>query len=413
MEDDNTLTSETLSDKTTKSVQRENKRKERNEQDRLWAKDVNVKEDINLSDNRSSIISIKGRSNSGNSISVNALVEIARSNGILIGSSNQEKDFLISVLLQHHKGEPARSLMEGASFKSKNKSSTLPQFVTEEGTLYRVILSLTCEAGKESYMTSGAKLSRTDIDNGLGAGNCLADNLIIYLDDKHPEMEGLGYKCALFEIANIKQDICKKYDELDLVQFSSVVDYIHNRFRDAMNRNQMSGSHETFANYVGSLYWLMLLHHRVHSGSVQLRQTAFPQLPKVVTSLSSCDQTVTSTLSGNSPKNKKQKMMDTIQETNETKKRILSMMEDQKITQARAEKTDRLSTIVAKIRDAREEIADPSCDPDDKDELEFLVLSYKAESKRLRYQLQAILDDEQKVKENDVHSIEEDEIIVL
>ena len=48
MEDDNTLTSKTLSDKTTKSVQRENKRKERNEQDRLWAQDVNVKEDIVL-----------------------------------------------------------------------------------------------------------------------------------------------------------------------------------------------------------------------------------------------------------------------------------------------------------------------------------------------------------------------------
>ena len=380
----------------TKKLMREVKKKQKKDQDKAWAKTVSLKDDIVLSSDTKSIVSIKGLPLSGNAVSVVALVEILRINNVVVTRGNMKKDILIDILLQHLKGEPQRKIMSSASFKSKINASTHPLFVHEEGTIYRVVLSLTCEAGKRSFMNSGSRLTREEIDNGLRSANSLATNLIIYSDEDHPELESLGFEHELFTLMNVDQDVCKTYDKLSLSQFAAVVDHIHHHFQDAMIRNQKSGSHLTFANYVGSRYWLLLLHHRLYTnGCMELRQIVYPELPQVLTSLSQESTSSTDDLSVGPPlsppkKAKNNHHNNDVQDGDAARKRLYLTMEKQKNMQLRASLTDRQEILIDKIIKTKERLDSTNSDPEINEHLKIILTNYKSELNNLIKEIQSI-----------------------
>ena len=376
-----------------KADQKRQKRK----QSREWASSVNLTEDVQFSEDKSQIISIKGTPTKGTAISHAAISELCILHNIKVSRSKKKAD-LYDLLKQYIQGKISRDHMEKISFKKQSGVSAHPLFVTKPGTFYRVILSLTCEAGKDSYAQMGTKQTRAQIDNKLGKANDLANNLVIYLDKEHPELKSLGFDCTMFKIHEIDQDICMNYDSLDIKQFKAVVDHIHYHFRISMNKNRASGTHETYCSYVDNHFWLMLLHHRLHSNgtSIALRQVADPVLPTVVTTLSPTQQSdITSEsqyISGStndtppsspSMRNQKNKR----NETNamiSSKRKLLFNESRRSAVLRKAEINDRFDELRRRKRKARKELEDSDLDDEDKMEIEEAINNYNKEMKDLR-----------------------------
>ena len=175
--------------------------------------------------------------------------------------------------------------MKEVNSKKTTKAASNPSFIGEEGTIYRVILSLFCEDGKTSYSQIGRRLQRMQIDSGLGHSTALSNNLAIYLDKDHEDLKSLGYNCSLFLSAGISQDISMKYDNLSLTQYCQVVEHVHHWYKVAVRNNTKSGVHETFPNYVQERYWLMLMRSMLlKTGNENLQMISYPELPHVLTS---------------------------------------------------------------------------------------------------------------------------------
>ena len=134
-----------------------------------WAKGV-TKDHIETSPDGKSIISIKGMSTSDKGkLGVKALLCIARSLGIVVSRAQYRRENILKIILQHTVTAEAREDLIATGLQSKRTNNSVhPQFIQQEGTIYRIILSLTCEEGKLYYSQIGAQLSRSQLDSKCG-----------------------------------------------------------------------------------------------------------------------------------------------------------------------------------------------------------------------------------------------------
>ena len=290
-------------------------------------------------------------------------------------------------------------MMLKAKGKTKKTVSAHPSCVTEDGTIYRVILSLTCEDGKESYLATGSRLTHAEVDNKLGHANSLAKNLSIYLDKDHKELKSLGFQCPIFHQYGISQDICQEFDELNIHEFKAVFDHIHKLYRESINANRKSGHHGNYENYIGGHYWLMLLRNRVSTvGTPELQQLTYPELPNVVSTLGltqdtpvDCDGPMSSqddSLCNNfSLSPRKKRLAEDIGSSHASRKRIMVTMEKQKNLQLTASIVDRRESLVNKIIETKQKMRDLDFDEEVQDDLKTMISIYKDQIKKLDVEL--------------------------
>ena len=80
-------------------------------------------------------------------------------------SGQGSKQKCVEKILAFKKGEYARGKIAKSLQKNKNKQ-TRPKSVTCEGTLYRVILTITHPSTRETYLSTMSKRTRHDLDGG-------------------------------------------------------------------------------------------------------------------------------------------------------------------------------------------------------------------------------------------------------
>ena len=335
------------------------RRKQRHIEDKLWAQSVKFPEDVEISDDGSSLLTIKGKNVHGNSISATALIECARVNGVTVTSSMKSKANVRNLILQHIKSKNSRVAMNEVNTKTSScAASSHPNFIKQEGTIYRVILSLTCEGGKVSYANSFSRLNRTQIDSGLGHSMDLANNLAIYLDKDNEDLKSLGYHHLLFESAGISQEILTEYDILNLQQYCAVVKHVHYWYKRAIRENRASGSHLDFPNFVNHRFWLVLMYHLLtKTGNENLQTVAYPELPQVLTSLGNKNTPIT--VDESPKKNGTEDTKDPVQEMITLKRDTLRKIEKRKAMEISAIANDRYLVLIEKIAEVHKLLEDP------------------------------------------------------
>lgn len=372
-----------------------------------WAKTVDLRKDVVLSSDKSTIVSIKGKPVFGTgAIQLCEIQQICSDHSIILSRQNSSIPKALLLILQFVKGEPMRDLMTKTARKPKSSASAHPTCVTKDGTIYRVILSLTCEAGKSSYLATGSRLTRQEIDNKLGHGFSLATNLSIYLDKEHAELKSLGFDCDIFHQYRISQDISNSYDALNIQEFKTVVNHIQTIYRETVNNNRKSGNHQNFSNYVGHYYWLMLYRHRVcTTGSPEMQQLAYAELPQPMTSLSPSTESSPSfegdqssqegqDCAKGSPKSDtesspKKRITEHIECSHASRKRIMVTLEKQKILQLKATMVDRREVLLNKILDTKQKIKNLSFDTEIVSDLNKMLDIYKDEMKAIDAELKS------------------------
>ena len=364
-----------------------------------WAKSVDIKKDTVLNGEESEIVSIKGMPMK--KIKASALIELCKSCSISVSHTNRTKQKIVLLLLQFIRGIPIRTSVTDKRTKARSNSTTHPPFVQRDGTIYRVILALTCEEGKDSFLATGSRLSRNEVDNGLGHGNSLAKNLTIYLNKEHEELQCLGYQCNIFLTFGIPQDICLDFDVLDIQQFMTVVDHVQKVYRHSVNKCRTSGNHSEYSNYIGHHYWLMLFRERtfVHGGA-EMKQISYPELTNPVSSLTmskSSDSEICSWLAssqetcsdGTISSPKKRSVTDDIADSHALRKKTYMTMERQKSVAYRFDMVDRREELTNKIIKLKQQLKDPlALDEEDIAELDKMLVMRKRQRDEIDKELE-------------------------
>ena len=79
------------------------------------------------------------------------------------------------------------------SFKKKKNKGTKPRFIKHEGTYYRVILTITSEVLKETYLRTMSKRSQQDLDSANIPYHNEWKVLAEYYNSRdHKELDNLG-----------------------------------------------------------------------------------------------------------------------------------------------------------------------------------------------------------------------------
>ena len=157
------------------------------------------------------------------SINVSVIATFIRQQDIQVINRRRKKGDMEELILQHMKGSQYREKVISAS-KRKTSAKTKPSVLTEDGTLYRVVNVITCEKGKEYYITTRKQFERNDLDGKLPHAEAWESMADIYQDElcvdidtvSDPRKEMVGY--------GVDELIPMKYDDLNTGDFKCVVD---------------------------------------------------------------------------------------------------------------------------------------------------------------------------------------------
>ena len=163
---------------------------------------------------------------------------------------------------QNIQGSKYREKVIAASRKKTN-AKTKPTVLTQDGMLYRVINVITCEVGKDHYITTRKQFERNDLDGKLPHAEAWESMADLYEDDffvdidtiSDPRKELVGY--------GVDKSIAKEYDVLNVADFKSVTEYIMAHYKEAMNNKVVSGQHKCFSDFVHGKHWLLCLNTRL------------------------------------------------------------------------------------------------------------------------------------------------------
>ena len=129
----------------------------------MWVKTLTFS-NVVLDGPKKSVVSIGGVPYA--SINVPVIASFLRQQDIQVINRRRKKGDMEELILQHMKGSQYREKVISAS-KRKTSAKTKPSVLTEDGTLYRVVNVITCEKGKEYYITTRKQFERNDLDGKL------------------------------------------------------------------------------------------------------------------------------------------------------------------------------------------------------------------------------------------------------
>ena len=111
----------------------------------------------------------------------------------------------------------------------------------------------------------------------------------VYNDESIPELKKVAWKDSqFFGLHDVSDDISSTYQKLSTNECIEVYNYIQATYKQAVNKNTKSGTHDDFRNYVQGKHWLLYYRERLDECQCEeLIQLANPQLASnvIMTSL--------------------------------------------------------------------------------------------------------------------------------
>ena len=274
-----------------------------------WSKSLTLA-DVKFNDDMTDIVDIKGKAIKN--FVGKMLINFCRANQVKIRDGEGTKQNCVEKIIAYKKGTPMREKIAKTMQKRKSKE-TRPISVTMEGTLYRVVLTITHARCRQPYLRTMSKRSREDIDTGTQPYQTEWSELRdIYMDDTIDELSTLGEGSKYFGYG-VGDGEPSVYDTLSVRDFSEVVEHINFHYDKVMKNISKSGSHDQFSDFIHQKGWLLFYNCLLKElKDEHMHQAAFAVLPGGVFLTSTLshqteNNLVPSTLKSTSPFGKNQK----------------------------------------------------------------------------------------------------------
>jgi hypothetical protein len=163
--------------------------------------------------------------------------------------------------------------------KKKSKSST-PDSLSKPGTYYRVINAYMADVNRPFVINIGSNATMATLDSRQFLHKAIYDILLLsYNDTTNNVINGFVFpEVMYFEQAGVSIDVASEFDVLTSKDFSDVMGYLNFHYQVAHRKNKSSGSHDDFANFVGTCPYL-LYYHLWFDQVPCLQSLAVPTLP--------------------------------------------------------------------------------------------------------------------------------------
>ena len=241
-----------------------------------WSKTLTLA-DVKFNDDMTDIVDIKGKAIKD--FVGKMLISFCRANQVKIRDGEGSKKNCVAKIIAYKKGEPIREKIAKTIQKRKSKE-TRPLSVTMEGTLYRVVLTMTHPRCRQAYLRTMSKRSRDDIDTGtLSYQTEWSELKDFYMDDTIDELSTLGEGNKYFGYG-AADNAPSLFDPLSEREFSEVTEHINFHYDKVMKNISKSGSHDQFSDFIHKKGWLLFYNCLLKElNDEHMHQAAFAVLP--------------------------------------------------------------------------------------------------------------------------------------
>ena len=261
------------------------------------------------------------------------LLNFCRGNNIEIANKKTRKDLVIQQIIKDHTSEGMRKKIGAAT--TQKSSSTRPTAALLDSTLFRVIIVVTLNKTRQTYLKTCDKLSQKELDAKKGHHKLWEELLSVYEDDTLHELNNLGCypdepdgkggmmnKGATIgaDISDEKNQICMAkinpkgmylmgndgpatYDNLDVDEFAATIKFINHQYDGIRKKKNKSGNHMSFEEFCGPAKgFLSFYHHKLAEINCKdLWNSAYVQLNGEVFSVSCNGSNANSSRNSSSP----------------------------------------------------------------------------------------------------------------
>jgi len=184
------------------------------------------------------------------------------------------------VVMNHIKAQGYKNNLTAPNRRSRS-AATKPTCIVEEGTLFRVINTITeC---KEDYIETNNAHDQADQDTRNP--KALAwERMAAHYNSNADSLEKLSPGGAQALLGHsVAADVCAEYDELTPGEFKECANYVKAWYREKRNHKNQSGRHKPFGDYCQGKKWLLYFHAVLEEvGDKGLASCAYPELSSEV-----------------------------------------------------------------------------------------------------------------------------------
>jgi hypothetical protein len=178
------------------------------------------------------------------------------SKGISIPDKQRLKTHLEQMIIAKINGTSYREKVTKKARK-KGAKTTKPAAVQNDGTLYRIINTVTHESARQSYIGLFKTLERLELDSKSKTPACIENLYAFYIDNTNEDLKSAPQH--YFNLFFTEHSLVNpgKFDDLDLPNFKATIDFVNAHYRQASNRRTTSGNHKEFCAYIEGKTWLL------------------------------------------------------------------------------------------------------------------------------------------------------------
>jgi hypothetical protein len=170
-------------------------------------------------------------------ISLEALKSFGRKLRMRVKSSINKgdliKDLVNFIRLEEHRTSLKNGILGKSSGSSDGK--TLPRLIYHDGTLFRVILTITDIDNRDSYLTTGHQIDRGQLGAKEHHDANYCNLARVYNDESNEQYSSCDVSISkysdIYDSFNISDDTPSHYDKLDGRSFCQIVRFINAKYR--------------------------------------------------------------------------------------------------------------------------------------------------------------------------------------
>ena len=188
------------------------------------------------------------------------LPAFCRENGINVPEKRKIRSDCIRFIINHKKG---RAFCKKVATKGGKKisASTRPHAAPRDGTLLRVILTITHPEGRSLYIKTNDKFDRSELEKCTGNLEKWKQLSEIYDDTSRIKLDSIA-DIDLAEYGYSGKEAGYFDDHLTAQDFSEVIGFMNFWYGKARNGKNTSGQHLDFESFANGKGWLIFYHKK-------------------------------------------------------------------------------------------------------------------------------------------------------
>jgi hypothetical protein len=186
-----------------------------------------------------------------------------------------------AIILNHMKAGPAMQTLTASARKKSHNATTKPIWLASDGSIYRMIIVMTCEVGRPYFIQTKGTFSGPMLDSRIPHPEAW-DSMRSLYNSKDIIFDSISDASNALIGYSIDETISSVYDSIETSsQARELVGYITGHYRSARNEKTQSGNHKPISSCVAGKAWLIYLHTRLESiGDSALSECTYPYLPE-------------------------------------------------------------------------------------------------------------------------------------